>query len=104
MPQEINKNSVGLTPNLSNTFSDRKLVRVYDIILDETHEDYQNKNSIGVIRYGSLDLTIDLEDKNSIKNLNQATPINPHISYVPTKGELVRIEQYTSDNIYLVLH
>jgi hypothetical protein len=100
MAIRINRNTTN-NVSLNESGFTTKLQRVYDVILDDSHPLYLGGDSIGVIYYGDVNLSIDPQDKLAIRGLNKATPIYPYISYIPSLQEIVKIEELTSDNIYL---
>lgn len=72
-------------------------VRVYDVILDNTHPDYElmgKELSVGVIRYSPIDRTV---NKSDIKTLPYAFPSTANIRVMPLVNEIVLIENQPSE-------
>lgn len=72
-------------------------VRVFSVILDNTHPKYTGEDSIGTIFYGKVDLN---ESSVNIDNLNRAKPVFSFIKYFPLINEIVLVFNSTSNNIY----
>lgn len=72
-------------------------VRVFSIILDDSHPKYAGEDSIGTIFYGRVDLNESSPDLNS---LSKAKPLFSFIKYFPLVNEIVLILNATSRNIY----
>ena len=72
-------------------------VRVYDIILDSKHPEYNSMGkelAIGVIRYAPLDRKVDL---NQINKLPYAFPSNGNINLLPLVNEIVILDVLPSE-------
>ena len=65
-----------------------KIVRVHDIILDKTHTHYKGEDSIGVIRYTSIN---DPSVGSNTKHYKIAKPLYSNINHYPIPNELVYI-------------
>lgn len=72
-------------------------VRVFSIILDDSHPKYAGEDSIGTIFYGKVNLNESSPDLNS---LSKAKPLFSFIKYFPLVNEIVLILNATSRNIY----
>lgn len=72
-------------------------VRVFSIILDDSHPKYAGEDSIGTIFYGKVDINESSPDLNS---LSKAKPLFSFIKYFPLVNEIVLILNATSRNIY----
>ena len=64
-------------------------VRVVDVILDQTHPDYQNSNDIGAIKYRALNRD---NEEDTSENLPTAWPIQGTYKVYPLKNEIVFLE------------
>jgi hypothetical protein len=86
-----NLNTVAQDNNQSTPVSTRERVpvRVVDIILDDTHPEYENSNDIGVIKYRAINRDYDEERK---EDLPKAYPLNTTYRVYPVKNEIVLIE------------
>lgn len=74
-------------------------VKVYDIVLDKSHDDYSTLGeelSIGVIRYAPLDKVVDKAD---IKNLPFAFPSTTGIRVFPIVNEVVILDNLPSQKV-----
>jgi N-acetylmuramoyl-L-alanine amidase len=72
-------------------------VRVFSIILDDSHPKYAGEDSIGTIFYGKVDLN---ESSPNLNSLSKAKPLFSFIKYFPLVNEIVLILNATSRNIY----
>lgn len=79
-------NNLGLTP-----------VRVFSVILDNTHPKYTGEDSIGTIFYGKVSLN---ESSISLDNLNRAKPSFSFVKQYPLVNEIVLVFNSTTNNIY----
>ena len=65
-----------------------KIVRVQDIILDDTHKKYKGEDDIGKILYTEINEPSPTEGEDS-KDLPLARPLHYNISYYPVPNEIV---------------
>jgi hypothetical protein len=68
--------------------------RVIDIIMDDTHPDYDRFNgpdSIGMILYRPVDESIDTSESGEEVYSGEAFPFNPNLNTYPLKNEIVYI-------------
>ena len=68
--------------------------RVIDIIMDDTHDDYDRfggPDSIGMILYRPIDNSLDTSDEGDEVYSGEAFPFNPNLNTYPLKNEIVYI-------------
>lgn len=91
------KNNLGNPDGGTSLSPQLRSVRVFDVILDNTHDSYTGEDSIGTIFYGDVELEVSSVDVN---NLNRAIPYFPFLSYIPRYNEIVQVLETTSNRRY----
>lgn len=80
-----------------NLYDVETAVRVYDVILNDTHKDYINMGkelSVGVIRYAPIDRVVEKED---IRTLPYAFPMHSNLRVFPLINEIVILKNLPSE-------
>ena len=76
--------------------------RVIDIIMDDTHDDYDRfggPDSIGMILYRPVDNSLDTSDEGDEVYSGEAFPFNPNLNTYPLKNEIVYIIKGPDKNL-----